>query len=322
MISRRALIQVGFGAAAAAALPTARAAQPLLRIGFANYDNETSFGALVLRGVQQAAKSRPDIDLIVYDNRADVTQVVQNVRSAVSTHVAAFIEYSSISAAANPEAGRIVAAAKLPTIAVQAPVPGTPLFAVDNVEAGYQTGKGIALAAKARWPGVAAAVFLIGMPEGGPMFVQRTDAARKGILEVFPDAKPEEQSSKDDPVTARAITTAFLTQNPGKKVIIFAHEDAVGIAALTAARNAGREQDVLIGSTGGEAITFPAIRKADSGYVGTFSFFPNLWGGDLLDLATKLAHGETIPALIRPSREIFVDAKNIDKYFPLDANPQ
>jgi ribose transport system substrate-binding protein len=322
MISRRALIQVGFGLAASAVAPGARAAQPPLRIGFANYNNEASFGALVLRGMQQAAKSRPDVDVIVFDNRSDANQAVENARSAVTTHVAALIEYSSISAAANPEIGRIVATAKLPTIAVQSPVPGTPLFAVDNVEAGYQTGKGIALAAEKRWPGVAPAVFLIGAPEAGPMFIQRTDAARKAILEVFPDAKPEEQSSKDDPVTARSITTAFLTQNPGKNAIIFAHEDAVGIAALTAARNAGREGDVLIGSTGGESIAFPAIRKPGSAYVGTFSFFPNLWGGDLLDLATKLAHGETLPALTRPRRQVFVDAQNIDEYFPLNANAQ
>ncbi|HEY1940850.1 MAG TPA: sugar ABC transporter substrate-binding protein [Roseiarcus sp.] len=316
MVTRRKFMQAGLSVAAALAGPAGVRAQQRLRVAFANYNDESSFGTVVLRGMQAAAKLRPDLDVTFYDNKSDATQVVENARLVVTTKPNVFIEYSTTTAAANPQVGRIIKAANLPTIAVQAPVPGTPLFAVDNRMAGYASGKGTAEAAKKRWPGITPEVFLIGMPEGGPMWLERVAAARQGILEVFPDAKPSEESSKDDPATANAITTAFLTRNPGKKVVIFAHVDGMGIAALTAARNAGREADVLIGSTGGESVVFTEIRKPNSSYVGTFSFFPDRWGEDLLALATKLAKGETIPEMTRPARQLFVTAANIDQYFP------
>jgi ABC-type sugar transport system substrate-binding protein len=300
--------------AALASAGVARA-QQRVRIAFANFNDEASFGTLVLRGMRAAAAKRSDLDVTFYDNKSDVTRAVENARLVAATKPGAFIEYSSVSAAANPQIARIVKAAGLPTLSVQSRVPETPLFAVDNELAGHTGGKAVATAAQKRWPGGMPAVFLISLPEGGPVFLDRAKAARKGILEVFPAATISEESSKDDPRTASAITTSFLTRNPGKRVIIFSHVDSMGIAALTAARNSGREADVLISSTGGEAIVFPEIRKPNSAYVGTFSFFPDGWGKDLLELAAKLARGEQIPDITRPARQLFVDADNINQYY-------
>jgi ABC-type sugar transport system substrate-binding protein len=314
LISRRTVTQAGLMCIAAVAGAGVARAQQRLRIAFANFNDEASFGTLVLRGMREAAKKRPDLDVTFYDNKADVTRAVENARLVVTTKPGAFIEYSSVSAAANPQIARIVKGAGLPTVSVQSRVPDTPLFAVDNELAGYSGGKAVATAAKKRWPGTPA-VFLISLPEGGPVFLDRAKAARTGILEIFPDAAISEESSKDDPKIASAITTSFLTRNPGRKVIIFSHVDGMGIAALTAARNSGREADVLISSTGGEAVVFPEIRKPNSAYVGTFSFFPDEWGADLLALATKLAHGESIPDTTRPARQLFVDAANINQYY-------
>jgi ABC-type sugar transport system substrate-binding protein len=316
MVPRRAFLYAVVTCAAVAILASTAQAQQKTRIAFANFNDEASFGTLVLRGMQAAAKARPDLEVIFYDNKADVARAVENARLVVTTKPNAFIEYSSVSAAANPQIGRIVKEAGLPTISVQSRVPGTPLFAVDNALAGYEAGKAVAAAAKKRWPGVTPAVFLISLPEGGPLFVERAAAARKGVLEVFPGATIEEASSKDDPKTASAITTSVLTRNPGRKVVIFSHVDSMGIAALTAVRNSGREADVLISSTGGEAVVFPEIRKPNGAYVGTFSFFPDKWAADLLDLATKLARGESIPETVRPTRQLFVDADNIDQHYP------
>ncbi len=318
MVTRRDILQAGLWSAAALALPIGAKAQQKMRVAFANYDDEASFGTIVLRGMQAAAKQRPDLEVAFYDNKSDPTRAVENVRSVVTTKPDVFIEYSSTTASANPQIARIVKAANLPTIAVQSAVPGAPLFAVDNAMAGYESGKSVAEAAKKRWPGITPEAFLIALPEGGPMFLERVAAARKGILEVFPDAQPSEASSKNDPATANAITTAFLTRNPGKKAIIFAHVDGMGVAALTAARNSARADDILISSTGGETIALSEIRKPNSPYVGTFSFFPDRWGEDLLGLASKLAKGESIPAITRPARQLFVTAANIDQYFPLD----
>jgi hypothetical protein len=45
---------------------------------------------------------------------------------------------------------------------------------------------------------------------------------------------------------------------------------------------------------------FPKIRKARTAFVGSFSFFPEVWGADLLNAAVKRVNGEELPARISP----------------------
>src|ERR1700722_3443520 len=137
LISRRTVTKAGLMCIAAVAGAGVALAQQRLRIAFANFNDEASFGTLVLRGMREAAKKRPDLDVAFYDNKADVTRAVENARLVATTKPSAFIEYSSVSAAANPQIARIVKAAGLPTISVQSRVPDTQLFAVDNELAGY-----------------------------------------------------------------------------------------------------------------------------------------------------------------------------------------
>jgi len=112
------------------------------------------------------------------------------------------------------------------------------------------------------------------------------------------------------------VTTDFLTRNPNQKVIIWAHVDSMAIAALTATRNANREADLLVSATGGEAAVLPEIRKTNGTYVGTFSFFPETWGQDILDLAVKVARKQTVPEVTRPWKQVFVTRENIGQLYP------
>ena len=56
---RRILIMLGSGAAAtfAPGVSLLNAQEKKIRIAFANYNDEASFGALVLKGIQEAAKA-------------------------------------------------------------------------------------------------------------------------------------------------------------------------------------------------------------------------------------------------------------------------
>jgi len=297
--------------------PSARAdTKPKLRIAFANFDDEAAFGALVLRGMQAAAKNHPDLDVLFYDNKKDGARVMEIARTVAIVKPDVFIEYNSIVPQANIQVARIMKAAGIPVLSLQISVPGTPLFAVDNALSGYESGKAIALAAKKKWPGEVPRVLIIGLPESGGMFIERAENAQKAIRQVFPDASMDLQSSKEQPSVARQVTADFLTKNPGRKIVIWTHVDAMGLAALTAARNSGRDGDIVIGSTGGDLAALPEIRRENSPYIGTFSFFPALWGDDLLSLATRMAQGEKIPEIVHPSRQLFIDASNVDQFYP------
>lgn len=315
-LHRRGLLSLaGSGLAAAVLSQTGHAqSKKKLRVAFANFDDEASFGALVVRGMKRAAEEHPELDVLFYDNKKDGARVMEIARTIATVKPDVFIEYNSIVPQVNVQVSRLMKEAGVPVLSIQVRVPETPLFAVDNVLSGYASGKAVAEAAQKKWPGERPVPLVIGLPEGGPMFRERAEHAMRGIREILPDAAFEEQSSKEQPSIARQVTTDFLTRNPGRRVVIWAHVDAMGLAALTATRNSGRDADVVIGATGGDPAVFPEICKDGSPFVGTFSFFPQFWGSDVLPLAARLAKGETIPDTTRPTRQLFVDATNIDQY--------
>ena len=157
---------------------------------------------------------------------------------------------------------------------------------------------------------------MINWPEMGPMFVERGNSAKESLKEGFPNANITEFSAIGDPNRARQQAADFLTRNPNKKILMWVFSDAYGVSALAAARNAGREDDVLVATTGGDLSVFPEIRKARTAFVGSFSFFPELWGADLLNAAIKGVNGEKLPARISPTRQLFLSSANIAQYYP------
>lgn len=286
-----------------------------LRIAFANYSDEAIFGASVLQGIKEAAKKYPNVEMLYFDNKQDAAKSIENARTIIAAKPDAIIWYSSFPDV-NVRLAQQFKESGLPVITVQTPLAGATLFAVDNKLSGNDSGKAAAESFKARWPDAVPQVLILGLPEQGALFIDRAEAAKKAILQVFPDAKITEFSTNNETARGRQLAADFLTRNPDKKLIIWAHVDAMGISALAATRNAAREGDVVIVATGGDKSVFPEIRKANGGFVGTFSFFPQLWGQDVIDLALRRINGETLPERVNPRKQLFINNVNINEYDP------
>jgi ABC-type sugar transport system substrate-binding protein len=315
MQTKRVLVAIAATLIACGLVPDSSPAQERkVRVAFANVNDESSFGAIVLRGVRAAAKQRPDIEMIYYDNKNDAARSVENARAAAVVKPDIYVSYN-VTPATNPQIGRVLKEAGIPILSVQTRVPDTPIFAVDNALAGYEACRRLSQAAKKRWGAKPPAIFLLTFPEGGPLFVERSDACKRAMAEELPGTPIQEQSTKNDTGRARAVTTDFLTRNAKQKVIIWAHVDSMAIAAVTAARNSSREGDLLMSATGGEAAVLPEIRKVNGTYIGTFSFFPENWGRDILELAVKIAGKQSVPEVTRPAKQVFVTRENIDALY-------
>lgn len=318
MLTRRTAVGTILGAVASVALQTttyAREDGKKIKIAFANFSDEAVFGAVVLKGMKDAAKTRDNLDLSYFDNKQDASKSIENARTIVATRPDIVIWFCSIPDA-NITVGRLFKEASLPVITVQVPMPDTPLFAVDNALSGRESAKALTTEAKKKWPGVTPEILMINWPEMGPMFIERGGSAKKLLMEEFPNAKITELSALGDPNRARQQTADFLTLKPNNKVLMWVFSDAYGISALAAARNASREDDVLIATTGGDSSVFAEIRKATTAFVGSFSFFPELWGADLLNAAVKRVNGEPLPVRISPTRQLFLSSANIAQYYP------
>ena len=209
-----------------------------------------------------------------------------------------------------------MASSGIKTLAIQVPMPGAPLFAVNNHAAGQASGKALASEAQRRWGAAPPVAVVIGMPEAGALFIERATGAKESMRKVFPGIELKEFSSKNDVANVRQLVTDLLTSHPGRKVMVWVHVDEMAMAAVSAVANAGRNTDVVISTTGGGHATFPTILKRDSTLLGTYSFFPEAWGPSLVPVARKLLQGETVAERMEPPRQLFLDAANLRTYYP------
>lgn len=313
---RRAAMLAGLGTAGLIWAGGAGAQQgnPRWRVAFANMSDEIPFGASVLRGFREAVARRPELSVTFLDNRFDAARAVDNARAVVASRQDLFIQYN-IQAAANVPIARMMEEARIKVLAIQVPVGRAPLYAVDNKASGTESGRVLAEVAKARWPSETPVVVIIGVPEAGPLFAERAEGAREAISRIYPGISFVEFSSKNDAGNSRQLAADTLTRHPRRKLLFWVHVDAMALAVLAAVRNAGRESDCLISTTGGDHAAFPEIRRRGS-YLGTYSFFPELWAEDILPIAISMLRGEAVPERIYPRQALFVTADNIDRYYP------
>ncbi|HQJ52257.1 MAG TPA: sugar ABC transporter substrate-binding protein [Anaerolineae bacterium] len=282
-------------------------------LAFANWNETNSFSVLVRKGVGAVAK-RYGVTVISMDNKQDPQQANINADNAITQKVDFYFQYNQ-DTEINTRVGQKLIAAGIQGIAIQVPMTGFPLYRVDNVLAGSLGGRAIAEKAKADW-NVEPIMLVMGYPESGALFQSRANGAMAGAKTVFPNIKIYEDTTKGDVERCRSVVADFLTAHPNEKIILWTHVDQMALSCLSAVKGANRLGDVYIAQTGGDPSIFPELRKADSIIVGTASFFPEMWGEDLVPLAIQMLNGEvTAPPVIEP-KTIFITHDNINTYYP------
>ena len=289
-------------------------AQRKSRVAYANVTDEIPFGVSVLNGMREAVAKRPQLGVTWMDNRNDPARAIEIARLVAAGDYDLFIDYNAQQSANGP-ISRMMKEASVKVLSIQTPMPNFPLFAVDNLRAGSESGRALAEAAKARWPSVAPVAVVIGSPELGPVFQERAAGAKKTLAAAYPDSQIVEFSSRNDAGNTRQLVFDTLTRFPESKLVIWVHIDAMALAALAAVRNAKREDDVLIAATGGDVAAYPEIRRPGSPFIGTYSFFPELWGEEIISLGERILKGEAVPARTSPSQADFVTAANYGKFY-------
>ena len=282
-------------------------------LAFANWNETNSFAVLVRKGVEEVAK-RYGVTVISMDNKQDPQQANINADNAITQKVDFYFQYNQ-DTEINNRVGDKLKAAGIKGIAIQVPMGDFPLYRVDNVLAGKLGGRAIAEKAKANWS-VEPIMLVMGYPESGALFQSRAKGAISGAQEIFPNVKIFEDTTKGDVERCRSVVADFLTAHPNEKIILWTHVDQMALACLSAVKSANRLGDVFIGQTGGDPSIFPELRNAESIIAGTASFFPEMWGEDLVPLAIQMLNdGITPPPVIEP-KTIFITHQNINSYYP------
>jgi ribose transport system substrate-binding protein len=206
---------------------------------------------------------------------------------------------------------------KLPTIAIenhQAPCE-VAFFGPNEHEAGRLGGAAMGRYAKDNWDCDVTAYVSLEVP-AWPINADRMGGFRDGFSESCPiDPATEvvlDVEGRVDLATERV--SDLLATVPGSHIVVVSGLDSFALGALDAARTAGREGDVFVGSLFGDE----SIRKdvaCNPQVIASVAYFPERYGRTLIPAMLDVIAGKDVPAQLFIDHKV-LDATNIRDIYP------
>jgi ribose transport system substrate-binding protein len=288
------------------------------KIGFANQSEKLPFAIDVRRGLERAAARAGNIDLILADNQLDGEIALRVADRLISEGVDLAIEYQ-----VDEQVGSLIMdkfhRAGIPVIAVDIPMVGATFFGVDNYRAGHMAGVALGNWIAANWIGQFDRLIVLEEPRVGALPAARLLGQIDGLKESvggFPRSKRTNLDSGNTSDQSEAEVLGALKDMPNEHRIAFVTiNDDAAVGALAAARQLGRESDVVIVGQGADRIARGEIRHPDSRIIGSTAYWPERYGEKLIPLAIKILQGEAVPPAVHVDHE-FIHAGNIGAFYP------
>jgi len=273
-----------------------------------------------------AARAHP-VEMVFYDNQRDDARALQNADAAIARKVDLYIQYHQ--GAANAAIAEKLKAAGVKVLALNDPVPGAPLYTVDNLAAGRVAGQALAQFALRSWRGQPTAAVIVGnLSAAADRVPERAQGVTEALAQRLPAVKVSSLDTHGNPAQVAPLLGKFLAARPSGKLLLAATDDATALAVKSAVEAAGRVHDAAIVSHGvdrsihGGMNDRKEIDPANRGsiVIGSVAFYLDRCGYDVLPLAMRMLRGESVPARVA-TRHVLVTAANVFvEYPPYDMN--
>jgi ribose transport system substrate-binding protein len=298
---------------------TVEGEKPQFTIGFANQSEELSFAVDVRRSLERAAADVGSIDLVVTDNRLSGEEALRVADKLIERDIDLAIEYQIDYKASNLIMNKFQQAG-IPVVAVDIPMVGATFFGVDNYRAGHMAGVAMGEWIEETWHGQIDQLLILEEPRAGWLPEARIQGQLDGLQEIL-GAIPAGQIHQLDCGNTSAISEAAVTEMLDKlagdhRIAVISFNDEAAYGALQAARQAGREQDVVIVGQGADRLIHDEIRRPHARLIGSTAYMPERYGENLMNLALKILHGQSVPPAVYMNH-VFINADNIDRYYPV-----
>jgi ribose transport system substrate-binding protein len=274
---------------------------PPYRIGFANLTERMPFALQVRLGLEQAAATQKNIELLIRDNDLDRRRALDNVDWFIAHDVDLVIEYQIDAAAGNVIMDRF-RQAKIPVIAVDIPHPGAIFFGADNYRAGYLAGEGLGRWIREHWGG--SVDLLLGLVDdrAGSTPAARLHGGRDGLEAVLGPIPSERVMTLPCPTlmheTEARMREQLASLPDTARIAILAPNDDAALGALAAFEAAGRLDQVVAVGQNADRLGRAAMQRTGFPFVGSTSYSPETYGQRLIELALKILRGEPVPPAV------------------------
>ena len=291
---------------------------PRYKIGFANLGESMSLPVDVRRGLEQAAQNASNVDLILADNQLSGEVALRVADRLIAEGVDLVIEYQI-----DEKAGGLIMdkfkEADVPVIAVDIPMVGATYFGVDHYRAGRMAGVALGRWIAEHWGGSFDRLIVLEEQRPGALVAARIQGQLDGLQSVAGKVAPARTIRLDSGNTSdisQANMNEALEGLPDEhRLAVISFNDDAAIGAVTAARQAGREQDVVIVGQGADRIARKEIRRPGSRLIGSAAYWPERYGQKLIDVAQAILQGEPVPPAVY-NKHIFITKDNIDEFYP------
>jgi ribose transport system substrate-binding protein len=289
-----------------------------IKIGFANLGESMPFAVDVRRGLEQAAQEASNVDLIVADNQLDGSIALQVADRLIAKGVDLVIEYQI-----DEKVGGLLMdkfkRARIPVIAVDIPLVGATYFGVDHYRAGHMAGVALGRWLLEQWDGVFDRLVILEEKRPGALPAARIQGQLDGLQEVMGEVSTSQilylDSGNTTEISQANMFEALQELPAAQRLAVISFNDDAAFGAISAARELGREGDVVIVGQGADRIVREEIRHPESRIIGSTAYWPEQYGAKLIQVATKILNGEPVPPAVY-NEHTFITQDNIDTFYP------
>lgn len=266
-------------------------------IGFSNL-SEALPSAAYRRETLEAAAAQAGVTLVVRDNDLDDECALANAEEFASLPVDLAIIFQ-INERLGPRLGAILSKQRIPTIAVDIPIPMTPFFGANNAQAGTLAGEALAYWIASNWDNQVDKVLVVTELRITGVMRDRIDYAVKALTAGVPvnsgDIFYVDGSSNRTQAAWRTLEV-LERWTEYERIAVIAINDDSALGVLDAARSLGREQHIAIVGQGADADARAEIDNPDSRFIASTDYHMEEYGPRLIDLSLRVLAGERIPA--------------------------
>ena len=267
-------------------------------IAFANMDDKIEFCQSVRKGFEEECAKR-GWKIVTMDNKFSGTEAIANANAVVSLQANAFVEFNPDSTVGESIMG-IMNNARIPTIAIDIPLPGAPYFGASNFKAGEIGGKTLAEIARKEWGDTVDCLVLVTRPDGGELIVERQDGYISGVRSLYPNLRDNQifiLDGKGDVLPAQEAFTSFLTAQPSaRRILVGGINDQMAQGALAAAEIANRQNHILMISQGCDTSALNNLYLPETNaWRGSVSYAPENYGQYCMPTVELMIKGEKYP---------------------------
>jgi len=266
-------------------------------IGFANSDEQNQFAVAIREGLEAAVADHPDFNLIWRDNQANTDTATANVQEFAEIPVDLAVIFH-IDERAGGSLAMPLKMKRIPIISIELPIPMTVFLGIDNEIAGQMCGEAGGQWIRAHWSGEFEKIVVLADKRVLSGHRKRFDSALETLQQHIPYDENNVlfiDSGTDRAISREVFRDLLASWHDFRRIVVLTMGDVVSMGVLDAARDVGREQDIVILSFDGTQAALDELQNPSSRLLVSPAFHPERYGEYILDLAERMLNGERVP---------------------------